>query len=817
MENNNSANINNSNENLNNSDNKNLFNNSENEEQYYNHLEKCKHILSKEFPKRTLLENNSLINFLSNNFEFFKILFQNNEKDLLFQISKFLQFKEIPKKTTIINYKEEIKKLYFIVKGSISIYKPLFIKKKITLLNYLLYLNKLKNQNNLLKYNRICEKNKEENIDINLLSKTLNTNPILNKVYNLYIEEDEKIGNFYKTFQFGEKSLNKNEYINYTIKTNEPTEFFILSKLNYNKVIESMKNYKLDQEIMFFQNEYKFFKFFSSIQCLKLLDILKKSLFTINKGEYLYKQNDLSENIFIIKSGSFEIFNLISYGWIKKFLNYIVETNKSNLVKFLLEKGIKFNDEDLLMYYNKLIKKTINSPCEYNPFKLSDKIIEKYDDQNYYDIFNKKEEIKNNNNLIKINIMKINNENNKDIFGLIDSVDLKKRFVCMKCISEIGEYYKISLFDFFKIINLNINNSFREKLMKFIYNRKELLYQQLVGGIKNKKIFIDIKYNLNMKDIKKDNYNIKKDNDKKTELIIEKIPDIKKENNTNENLSKISLNEYNIKNPIKNYTIYNNNKSNRNISNIYNNYKKNNIHNLSINKNKTRLIMKKNSNINYFNTFYCKKNYNINSYRTNNSNIKYKISSSFNKNDLLNSVEKINKSLNIIKNINEYNNDNINNYNKKDSNNEKKNDSKNNYENSPMLTEINKKFYKLNTYQNNNTKIKDLEKNLIKKIIKNRKIKTNENFSLSYTISKDNNNNYKIVNDDKLINLNKNNNEKNKIFNLNLENDQTNNYNFLKNNNFIKSKTIFFKKDYKKIFNDKIDTNKTIPKFKLFN
>jgi len=483
----------------------------------------------------------------------------------------------------------------------------------------------------------------------------------------------------------------------------------------------------------------------------------------------------------------------------------------------LLEKGIKFNDKDLLMYYNKLIKKTINSPCEYNPFKLSDKIIEKYDDQNYYDIFNKKEEIKNNNNLIKINIMKINNENNKDIFGLIDSVDLKKRFVCMKCISEIGEYYKISLFDFFKIINLNINNSFREKLMKFIYNRKELLYQQLVGGIKNKKIFIDIKYNLNMKDIKKDNYNIKKDNDKKTELIIEKIPDIKKENNTNENLSKISLNEYNIKNPIKNYTIYNNNKSNRNISNIYNNYKKNNIHNLSINKNKTRLIMKKNSNINYFNTFYCKKNYNINSYRTNNSNIKYKISSSFNKNDLLNSVEKINKSLNIIKNINEYNNDNINNYNKKDSNNEKKNDSKNNYENSPMLTEINKKFYKLNTYQNNNTKIKDLEKNLIKKIIKNRKIKTNENFSLSYTISKDNNNNYKIVNDDKLINLNKNNNEKNKIFNLNLENDQTNNYNFLKNNNFIKSKTIFFKKDYKKIFNDKIDTNKTIPKFKLFN
>ena len=94
----------------------------------------------------------------------------------------------------------------------------------------------------------------------------------------------------------------------------------------------------------------------------------------------------------------------------------------------------------------------------------------------------------------------------------------------MKCISESGEYYKISLYDFFKIINLNMNNEFREKLMKFFYKRKEILYQQLVGGIKNKKIFIDIKYNLNMKDIKKNN-NIKKYNDKKTELIIEKIPD----------------------------------------------------------------------------------------------------------------------------------------------------------------------------------------------------------------------------------------------------------------------------------------------------
>ena len=814
MENINSFHIQNNNKNSNesNDDNK-IFNNfSKSEEQYYNHLEKCKLILSKEFSKRTLLENNSLINYLTKYFEYFKILSHNDEKELLLQISKVLKFKQIPKNTTIINYKEEIKKLYIIVKGSVSIYKPLLIKKKITLLNYLLYLNKLKNQNNILKYNRIIEKNKEENIDINLLSKTNNSNPILIKEYNLYIEEDEKIGNFYKGFHFGEKSLNKIDYINYTIKTNEQTEFFILSKLNYNKSIENINNNKIENEIIIFQNEYKFFKFFSSIQCLKLLEIIKNSLYTINKGEYLYKQNDLSENIYIIKSGSFEIFNLISYGWIKKFLNYIVETNENNLIKFLMEKGIKFNDEDLLKYYNKLIKKSINSPCEYNPFKLTDKIIEKYDDQSYYDIFNKKEEIKNKNNLIKINIIKINNDNNKDIFGLIDSVDLKKRFVCMKCISEIGEYYKISLYDFFKIINLNINDGFREKLMKFIYNRKEILYQQLVGGIKNKKIFIDIKYNLNMKDIKKNNYNIKKYNDKKTELIIEKIPDKIKENINNENLSNISLNEYNIKNPIKNLTFnYNNDKSNKNFSNFLYNKKKNNFHNSSMNKNKTKLILKKNTNITCFNTFFYNNNYKNNSYRTNNSNIQYKITSSFNKNDIIKSVDKINKSINIIENINEYN---YNNY----TNNEKKNNATNNYGKSPMITEINKNFYNLNNYKNNNTKIKEFyDKNFIRNIIKNRIFSANENFNLSYTISKDKNNKYKINYDEKLKNLNKNNDEKNNTFNLNIKNDKIKNFNFLKNNDLLKSKKIFFKKDYKKFFYDKINTNKSISKFKLFN
>ena len=414
--------------------------------------------------------------------------------------------------------------------------------------------------------------------------------------------------------------------------------------------------------------------------------------------------------------------------------------------------------------------------------------------------------------LIKINIIKINNDNNKDIFGLIDSVDLKKRFVCMKCISEIGEYYKISLYDFFKIINLNINDGFREKLMKFIYNRKEILYQQLVGGIKNKKIFIDIKYNLNMKDIKKNNYNIKKYNDKKTELIIEKIPDKIKENINNENLSNISLNEYNIKNPIKNLTFnYNNDKSNKNFSNILYNKKNKNFHNSSMNKNKTKLILKKNTNISYFNTFFYKNNYKNNSYRTNNSNIQYKITSSFNKNDIIKSVDKINKSINIIENINEYN---YNNY----TNNEKKNNSTINYEKSPMITEINKNFYNLNNYKNNNTKIKEFyDKNFIRNIIKNRIFSANENFNLSYTISKDKNNKYKINYDEKLKNLNKNNDEKNNTFNLNVKNDKIKNFNFLKNNDLLKSKKIFFKKDYKKFFYDKINTNKSISKFKLFN
>ena len=256
---------------------------------------------------------------------------------------------------------------------------------------------------------------------------------------------------------------------------------------------------------------------------------------------------------------------------------------------------------------------------------------------------------------------------------------------------------------------------------------------------------------------------------------------------------------------------YNNDKSNKNFSNILYNKKNKNFHNSSMNKNKTKLILKKNTNISYFNTFFYKNNYKNNSYRTNNSNIQYKISSSFNKNDIIKSVDKINKSINIIENINEYN---YNNY----TNNEKKNNSTIIYEKSPMITEINKNFYNLNNYKNNNTKIKEFyDKNFIRNIIKNRIFSANENFNLSYTISKDKNNKYKINYDEKLKNLNKNNDEKNNTFNLNVKNDKIKNFNFLKNNDLLKSKKFFFKKDYKKFFYDKINTNKSISKFKLFN
>ena len=62
----------------------------------------------------------------------------------------------------------------------------------------------------------------------------------------------------------------------------------------------------------------------SPIQLLSFLNCL--SIIKLNKGDFLYKQNEDSNCIYIIKEDSFEIYSMVSFGSIQEFLSYILDS-----------------------------------------------------------------------------------------------------------------------------------------------------------------------------------------------------------------------------------------------------------------------------------------------------------------------------------------------------------------------------------------------------------------------------------------------------------------------------------------------------------
>ncbi len=301
--------------------------------------------------------------------------------------------------------------------------------------------------------------------------------------YNFIIEEEELMGIFNSGFAFGEIALIKRTTRNATIKAKEKSICVSLDKNDYNKIIGELEEKRLERVIYRFQINYSLFHLWSSNQLLCLLNCL--SIIKLNKGDFLYKQNEDSNCIYIIEEGSFEIYSMISFGWIQEFLSYILDS-KNNLVNILYKSG-ELKENELIDLYNNIIKNKENSPCISDPFKSIKITVSNRKSNSLSEIKNKEKELNNPYLLYKIFIRKIEN---KDIIGIEDSLELKQRFCYVKCISENAVIQKVSLFDMFKLINLSIEDQIKLSLMDFITERKSILYDKIINFSKQKKHFL---------------------------------------------------------------------------------------------------------------------------------------------------------------------------------------------------------------------------------------------------------------------------------------------------------------------------------------
>ena len=486
-----------------------------------------KNILEKECKRRTGLENKSLGKYLYNNFDIFKIILCEEER--IEKISSIILLEKYKENYTIFNYGEKTDKLFILLDGKLAIYQPYFLKKKLTIKDYINYLLDMRKNNKYI-YERVLKKNTNINID-NILKLNLK-NPIFQKELEFFIEKKRIIKEVEKGYYFGELSILNTKNRKEFIISLTPIEILSINKDDYKRIIYSIEQNKLRKEVEKFKLEYPLFNLWSTFIILKIFHSL--STIQLKTNEFLYKQNDKADGIYIIENGKFEIYSLIKYKYLYKYIKYILNQD-FNLLYF----SYKYRNQNENKIKNKF-EKLINKKFQQSPFQIyksytnEEKIINKSPSYDYIKILNKSSI--NDNMLQKISFQKIEG---KEILGLEESLEFKQRFCFIKCISETAVVKKLNLFDLFNILILIQSDNLRENIIRFLSEKKNILIKQFSKLFKSRKIL-----DIHLFDLDEENQNEKNKHYKNDKIYLQQI--LKKQNKISNNIfNSKSINEKN--------------------------------------------------------------------------------------------------------------------------------------------------------------------------------------------------------------------------------------------------------------------------------
>ena len=436
-------------------------------------------LLQKKNYQRTKAEIRILADYLSEKYEFFRKLKASSEIAKLEKICSVLHLEEFKPNSTIIKFGEEGDKFYILLEGRVVLYKPSYPQKRMNLQEYFTYLDEVRDEEkNDYKIRRILEKNAYLRLDMGMLMSIPISNLTTRLILNVFVEEDEKLGEFGDGFTFGEIALIKKTTRNATIKAKKLCKLATINKADYNKIIKELEEKRLHKILKQFKENYPLFEYWTLNHLIRLMNCFSnKYLFP---GDYLFKQNEKSDSIYIIKSGKFEIYSYVSLGWINEFYDYIIDS-KSNLIYYLVGKSPVKEKEvnDILSFAE---KKCPISPMKWDPYKGNKITISFPPPGSFEDLQQEKLDSVNPYNLFKV---KIRNTEGPEVLGFCEALEMKNRFCFVKCV-ETAFVEKVKLIDFFKLVNLNIEEENKNWMMDIIAKKKRHFFIQLKKGVERK-------------------------------------------------------------------------------------------------------------------------------------------------------------------------------------------------------------------------------------------------------------------------------------------------------------------------------------------
>ena len=485
--------------------------------------------------------------YFCQNMDYFKKLSKEpdgNEK--IQKLISVVNYEYFNKDEYILKFGEMGDKFYIILSGTVGIYKPYPKNMDMTLHDYVDYLVRIRDwEQNPIKFERV--QNYNSNIDrIRLLIINYNSSklPYSTKKLPIVVEEERFLLKLGPGNSFGEMALIKNETRNANIIAHEKCQLISIDKIDYRKIMKDMEEQKINSQLKSFKLDYPFFKEWPANRCIRLLSSFVTD--NLSKDDYVYKQNNLANYIYIIKKGEFEVTSDINFSWYEDFINYIHDTSESLIND--MDNPLLWKEDNLQKKINKANE--INKcPCILSLPPISKIILSHRIDGNNYDNDNNiknsenteinflKEVTKEENNINMQNkiIRRINIEKLEapQIFGFIEPFELKRRFCNIRCLSREGVVQKIPFVEFLQLLPKDKKNRFF--LEKYIYNRKRELIEQLKNGTIAKLSFHYHKLNIKSNRVYPGR-NMDKIQKKKPKILIRSISMIRL--NQNEKLKK---------------------------------------------------------------------------------------------------------------------------------------------------------------------------------------------------------------------------------------------------------------------------------------
>lgn len=458
---------------------------------------------------RTRTDQDSIIRFLLENYSYFHQF--HNDIYKLDKLINVLEIETYKPNETIINYGEQGNKFYILLLGTVSIYKPIFNEKEMCLGDFIKYARNVKHHAPKVKYERLKEMNNFLSLDIDYLIKAKEYQQHQSK-FIFHLEDQEKINEMGKGFSFGEVALIKKSKRNATIIAQTKCIIGSIKKANYNKIIKECEEKRFEKTLIDFKQKYSLFIHWTHHQLLRLINCFTS--LEVMKGQCIYKQNSDPDGIYILETGSVEMFSLVSYDWIHELYDYIIDS-KTNLVYYLYSQyhnskhSLKVSELNMLI--DGLKAKAIKSPCQYNPNKNKHILLSNPKAKSIIDIKNEEEDYNDPCNLIKVLIKKCTTP---EVFGFVECIEMKKRLSFVKVTSSSAIIQKVNLNDFYKLINSIEEEAsllfILDLVAKTKYHFNHQLKNQIEVQTRSIGDMLDYKYDMALTSLSKNNHWIKK-------------------------------------------------------------------------------------------------------------------------------------------------------------------------------------------------------------------------------------------------------------------------------------------------------------------